>query len=450
MCYIGAYTKIGLGELAMSRRLSDESISARNYYLMIAEGSVFWFASSFIDGNSVISVFINEATGSIQLAGLTATLRSCVVIVGQFLIGMWIYRIRNFDSAMHWFAFLTRPLLLLSVPLLLLGVSGTAAAVAVIVLLCLFYFSDGFVGLLWTELGARTIPPRKRASIQGYQQVFGGIAGLLSAVLVKAILDSPRLDFHQRYAIIFGLCGLVFASNAVVLYFIKDLPRNRGRKVNAGQASVRSYLGNFLRLWRADGNCRNLMRCRVLYVLATMGSSLLVLFGKGYAGLTDVQASAMLYLQVGGQVIGGFLWAQLCRRKGNNFQIMFSFGVPLAIALLGAFTHFAGKTGINLVGSIGAMVLLSGMYTSAWIGIANRVIDIVEPAERTNYLVMQSLLQFPFTFAAYFAGLAAELWSFLPVFAAIGLCGLTGFGLSAKLYRERDRIEAKVETSKGA
>ena len=96
------------------------------------------------------------------------------------------------------------------------------------------------------------------------------------------------------------------------------------------------------------------------------------------------------------------------------------------------------------------MVLLSGMYTSAWIGIANRVIDIVEPAERTNYLVMQSLLQFPFTFAAYFAGLAAELWSFLPVFAAIGLCGLTGFGLSAKLYRERDRIEAKVETSKGA
>ena len=106
-------------------------------------------------------------------------------------------------------------------------------------------------GFLWTELGARTIPPRKRASIQGYQQVFGGIAGLLSAVLVKAILDSPRLDFHQRYAIIFGLCGLVFASNAVVLYFIKDLPRNRGRKVNAGQASVRSYLGNFLRLSRA-------------------------------------------------------------------------------------------------------------------------------------------------------------------------------------------------------
>ena len=434
----------------MSRRLSDESISARNYYLMIAEGSVFWFASSFIDGNSVISVFINEATGSIQLAGLTATLRSCVVIVGQFLIGMWIYRIRNFDSAMHWFAFLTRPLLLLSVPLLLLGVSGTAAAVAVIVLLCLFYFSDGFVGFCGRSLGRAPYRPESAPPSRATSRSLAALRVCSPPCWSRPFWTALVWTLTNAMPSSSGLCGLVFASNAVVLYFIKDLPRNRGRKVNAGQASVRSYLGNFLRLWRADGNYRNLMGCRVLYVLATMGSSLLVLFGKGYAGLTDVQASAMLYLQVGGQVVGGFLWGPALQAQGkqlpNYVQLWRSAGHRPA----GRLHPLRRKTGANLVWSIGAMVLLSGMYTSAWIGIANRVIDIVEPAERTNYLVMQSLLQFPFTFAAYFAGLAAELWSFLPVFAAIGLCGLTGFGLSAKLYRERDRIEAKVETSKGA
>ena len=39
----------------------NERISRRNYLLMIFEGSVFWIAASFIDGNNVVSVFINEA-----------------------------------------------------------------------------------------------------------------------------------------------------------------------------------------------------------------------------------------------------------------------------------------------------------------------------------------------------------------------------------------------------
>ena len=51
----------------------NERISRRNYLLMIFEGAVFWIAASFIDGNNVVSVFINEATGSLQLAGLFGT-----------------------------------------------------------------------------------------------------------------------------------------------------------------------------------------------------------------------------------------------------------------------------------------------------------------------------------------------------------------------------------------
>ncbi len=432
----------------MSQLQEEERIGRRNYYLMIAEGAVFWFACSFIDGNAVISVFINEATGSIQLAGLTATLRNCMYIVGQFLIGLWIYRITDFGRALHVLSACTRPLLLLLVPILLLGVSGMAAAVCAIVLVSLFYFSDGFVALVWTELGARTVSPKNRSSIQGYQQVFGGVAGLVSAILVKAILDSPRLNFTYRYAIIFGLSGLVFSINAFVLRFIRDFPRNKGRRINAPRTALGPYLANFVQLWRADRNFRRLMYCRMLYVLGMMGAALYVLFGLQYANLTSGQASAMLYLQVGGQVAGGFLWAQLCRRKGNNFQIVCSFLVPILIALLGAFAHFAGRTGANLVWAVGLMVLLSGMYTSAWVGISNRMIDIVEPADRTHYLVMQSLIQFPFTFSAYLAGLAAEIWSYLPVFAAMGISGLMGLLLSLKLFRERNSIPLRVETSK--
>ena len=79
----------------------NERISRRNYLLMIFEGAVFWIAASFIDGNNVVSVFINEATGSLQLAGLAATLRSAATIVAQFFLGMLLGGVTNYGRTFH-------------------------------------------------------------------------------------------------------------------------------------------------------------------------------------------------------------------------------------------------------------------------------------------------------------------------------------------------------------
>ena len=69
--------------------------------MMIIEGSLFWIGASFIDGNAVVSVFINEATGSLRLAGLAAALRNAAPIVAQFLLGMYIAQVDNFGRAMY-------------------------------------------------------------------------------------------------------------------------------------------------------------------------------------------------------------------------------------------------------------------------------------------------------------------------------------------------------------
>lgn len=244
--------------------------------------------------------------------------------------------------------------------------------------------------------------------------------------------------------LIFGICGGVFVLNAFVMLCIRDFPRNYGRTDNAQRVNLGEYLKNFVRLWKADKNFRQLMYCRMFYVLGLMGSALFVLFGMNYASLTPRQASAMLYYQVAGQVVGGYLWILLCKKYGNNFQMVSVFCIPILTGLLGVLVHFFGRE-INLVWCIAAMVFMSGAYMGGWLGINNRMIDIVEPADRTQYLVMNSLIQFPFSLAAYFAGLAAEIWSFLPVFVAIGLSGLAGLWLSAYLYKNRDSIQVKVE-----
>lgn len=430
----------------MQRSAENAKISKRNYYMMIIEGSLFWIGASFIDGNAVVSVFINEATGSLRLAGLAAALRNAAPIVAQFLLGMYIAQVDNFGRAMHRISTPFRWVVGLMAPLLLLGLHGAPAAVCLIALVTLFYFSDGFTGLFWTEIGARTVPPKPRAAIQGYQQVFGGLAGLGAAFAVKALLEAPELTFAQRYAWIFGLCGLVYLINLGALYLIRDFPREPVKK----QPHIRfiPYVKNFADLWRADGNFRRIMYGRILYVVSSMASSLLVLFGTAYGNLTATQASSMLYVQVLGQVAGGFCWVQVTRRWGNTALMMISHAIPVTVALIGVGVHFAAPaTGVSCAIPVGIMVFLSGMNISAWLGFAHRVIDTVDPAKRTGYLVLQSLAQFPFTFASYLAGMVAERFSYLPVFVAILLSSGAGLALTGSLHRSARSTAIRVETS---
>lgn len=424
----------------------DRKVSKKNYYFMIFEGALFWFATSFIDGNAVISVFIHEATGSVQLAGLTAALRSCATYVGQFVMGIMMWRVASVDGAMHKITACARPMLLLCVPLLLLGVSGMAAAISVMVLLTAFYFSDGLSSLLWQELSARTIEPRRRTGVQGYQMAIGGAAAFGSAMIVKLILDSPAFTFATRYALIFGMCGAVFVVNFFFLLQIKDLPSNKAKPVPPRRKiPLPEYFRNFVVLWKADGNYRRLMLTRVLYVLAISTSSLIVLFGMSSGGITAQQASSMLYLQVAGQVVGGLVWAQIGKHLGNNAIIIGSQAIPVVVAGIGIAVHFAGASGGTFFVPVAIMVFLSSMNVGSMMGYNNRVIDIVEPKDRTGYLVMQGVIQFPFTFGAYLAGLAADLWDYLPVFAATLLIGAAGLVIAIRLYIGRNKVAAKVE-----
>ena len=67
---------------------------------------------------------------------------------------------------------------------------------------------------------------------------------------------------------------------------------------------------------------------------------LLVLFGTAYGNLTATQASSMLYVQVLGQVAGGFCWVQVTRRWGNTALMMISHAIPVTVALIGVGVHF--------------------------------------------------------------------------------------------------------------
>ena len=156
----------------------------------------------------------------------------------------------------------------------------------------------------------------------------------------------------------------------------------------------------------------------------------------------------MLYIQVIGQILGGFTWVTVVKKWGNTAVMICSHILPFSIALIGVGVHFLSPVISNTASFIGitAMVLLTGANLSSWTGYAQRIVDTVDPAQRTGYLILQSLIQFPFTFASYFAGLVAENFTFLPVFLAVVVSSGAGLVLTTHLHRTAKNVEIRVET----
>jgi MFS family permease len=394
----------------------------RNYKFMIAESTLFWIATAFIDGNTVVSVFIHQYTGSMQLAGLCAVVRTFSFMAAQFLMGMVQVEISDKTKAMRIIALCTRGLPLLMVPALLLPLRESLSAGLLVVLLGMFYFGDGCIALIWMNLTARTIPDKFRGQMIGNSQMLAGILSIAAGFLIKLILSgSLAPDF--KYSIIFGLCGALYCINTVFIFLLRD--REDMQPEVRKRYSFRQYFGAFAPVWRSDQRIRKVVICRAIYAIALTASPLVVLFGTSSLAMTTVQTSSMVYIQMSGVFIGGFFWGRLSRYFSTYTVMTGSMLVASLLGGLGVAAHVSGKAAL-----VYAMVFLVGFCQMAWVGYTNELIKLSNEENRPIMLVMQSLAQVPAAFGPYFAGLVAENLGFFPVFATVLTCGVIGAALT--------------------
>lgn len=125
------------------QKMDKLQVLKRNYLLLTADGTFFFIGMAFLDASSVVPVFIDNYTGSLQLAGLAITIKTAASLLAQLLIGPYVSRIRYLPSFIIRIMFLSRPLPLLMVPVLL---SNTDPYLIVGIFLFLFF-------LLWVSLG---------------------------------------------------------------------------------------------------------------------------------------------------------------------------------------------------------------------------------------------------------------------------------------------------------
>lgn len=159
--------------------MDNKAVSKRNFKFLTLEGILFLSGCTFIDANSVIPIFIDIYTGSLQLAGLASTLKMTLFFLPQFFLGPYLLRIRNMPRFTYIFMVAFRPVPLLMIPILFSGMDRHVTAYIFIVLYSILWIEEGITWVPWTEVFSRTITQEKRGKLFGMQQFFAGAGSIL-------------------------------------------------------------------------------------------------------------------------------------------------------------------------------------------------------------------------------------------------------------------------------
>lgn len=407
--------------------MDRQKISRHNFIFLTLEGVTYLSALAFIDTSSIVPLFIDTYTGSLVLAGLATTIKSVVFFIPQILMGPFMHRIKNVPSFVAKTMIIFRPLPILMVPVLLLGIKSYMAVWIFLLFFTLMCAGDGLLNIPWLDLFNRTIPAEKRGKLFGYQQLFSGLGNIVGGIVIKVVLDSKTLQSNVKFSIIFGIAGVLCLLSGLFMVPAKDLPRDTDND-SEGLLSFYKKLPVFL---KDNKDFARLIIIQIISGFTGVVAPFVILFNKNYIRLDAGNISILVYIQIIGTLLGGVIWGHISHRFGNRLAIIASQSAGLIIGVVAIISYFTGIKSFLLISC--PMAFFNGTYISYWIGFTNYLMDIVEEKSVPIYLTLTNILMFPNTFLFYLAGLAAGKWGYMPLFAANVLAGTLVVILSLKL-----------------
>ena len=307
--------------------------NARAFALDIA---MFTVGVNFASSTTVIPSLIAKLSDSAMVVGLAGALSSGAWLLPQLLIASAITRLPRKSPIVVRTAWLSRPIFLLIT--LAVGLWGqrfpTAALIAILAGITIFFFFDAIVSVPWFDLLGKTIPARRRGRVLGISEILGGLGGIGAGLAVRFVLsdDSPW-GFPTNYALLFGAATASFLLSAVGLTLIRE-PQSppQGESV----PSMREALALLPRILAHDCPFTRLVIVRILAGFATLAGAFYILYATEALHLSLEATGVFLSAQVVGSLTTGLLMSTLQDRLGPLVHLRVMLGMmamPPLIAL---------------------------------------------------------------------------------------------------------------------
>ncbi|UCH35611.1 MAG: MFS transporter [Armatimonadota bacterium] len=416
-----------------------------NFTVIVTDASAFMTGLAFASPMIVIPLLVERLTGSTVLVGLVIALQMAGWVLPQLPVASAVEHRPRKKPFMLKVCLLGRlPVVL--IPFALVVLAGRPHLVLAVLLAVhfLFFLSDGMTGVPWTDIGAKTIPPRLRGRFFGTMQLVAGTLSVLAGVAVRRILDDPRLPYPRDYALLFTIQFALIMVSWVFLALIREPVR----PVRAERRGLRRMLRDAPGL--LAGNPQFL---RLIMVMALVGvGSLAVPFYAVYAteklGVAEAMAGFFISAQMAGGIVSSMVWGLLSDRRGSKRVVqgttICSLGTPL-VALLVPLVLARHTPGALAYGYALTFFLLGATFNGTWIGPTNFVLELVGDEERPSYVALLYAMSAPLVLLPIIGGWLIRVTSYQVVFVIAALCGAIAVGATAWLREPRDA--ARRETS---
>ncbi len=393
-------------------------IAARNRIAFIVDGANFNIGGAFLEANTVLPTYVSTLTDSPFLIGLVSTTRTFGYLIPQIFVAGFIERLPSKKPFMIKAGWIMRAAAFCLALSALLSQNNPSLALAVFYTsLVVFAVADGFSGLPWMAIVAKTIPPEKRGSLFGTMQALGGIAAFLSGFLVRALLEQEG-RYPLNYFAVMRIGSTFLLGSQLAMHFVVDLEA----EVSGERTSMMKYLKRLPLAVRENASFRRLLVVRML-----VGGLYLVLpffaihaqsalnFPKSIVGL-------FISAQMVGLVAGGPLWGYLGDHHGSYWVVRvvaLLTGVTGVLALCARFLYSIGWLSLTYVLYFLLYFCLGGYFGGVWIGFSNYVIDVADDSQTATFLGVLNTVTAPLTLLTMVGGWILQTAGYVALFGVM-------------------------------
>lgn len=373
------------------------SLSRRNFYLGLINGSVTMLGMALLDSGTVVTAFVVQLMGgNVIWVGLLVSLYACSMQLPVTLLANRLETLRR-RMPYYWISAVVRTFCWLVLGLVLLfgqGLSPLALFLVVGSLLLLWGLGLGVGVIPFWSVVSDTIPANWRGRYFGIRQFAGGAMCVGAGIYVRYMLGPESgLPFPRNYGVL-ALWATVAMAVGTAAFCANEEPPAVTQKRLVG---LGFQLRRGPRAFRRDPNYRRLLRAIVGYGLAmSLVGPFIVPYGLKHLHLSVGAVGIFLIARQVAFSVSSFVWSYISDARGNRLLMIITSSlallVPLAVLFaplipVKAAVTMAGWTVPAPVGYLTAVFILLGLATGGLeLGYNNYLLEVAPPRKRSTYL----------------------------------------------------------------
>jgi len=349
-----------------------------NYYSFLWHAAWLALAKTFAEINTVMPAFILSSGGGKIHVGILTSIMIGIPILTQIIFAGYL---SNKEKKKNY--------LLVGINLRAFALFGVAVTLKysadlnnfhlvlplIFLLITIFALSGSFAGISYTDILGKSIEGELRKKFFVSRQFVSAVGVLISALLVRKILNN--FNYPTNYFYMFLLASLFLFLASLGFWNLKERAVTIKYKTN----SLKKVLKDVPRILRTDSNLRSLAIAVNLIGVSLTLSPFYIVLVKSMFGINNEFVGKILLSQIIGMILSNYFWSKLVKvhsfKGALKFSAFIHFLVPLAALIL---FHFKNLTGFYYL-----FFLIGTGFSGLRISTSGAFIEITNETNRALY-----------------------------------------------------------------